>query len=120
MELSSEILKRTGAVASTKPTETSKVPDRKIRVMPMKKVSRVIDVQKNGQFKNNFTEVPVTEMQASFNRSTWSPAMNMQQPPLGTSYLILGDSLARVLQKLRTSWITKVMAFGGATIVQLY
>ena len=52
VELSSEVMKRTGAVASTKPTETSKVPDRKIRVMPMKKVSRVIDVQKNSQIRN--------------------------------------------------------------------
>ena len=46
--------------------------------------------------------------------------MNMQEPPLGTSHLILGDSLVRVLQNLRTSWITMVMAFGGATIAQLY
>ena len=46
--------------------------------------------------------------------------MNMQQPPLGTSHLILGDSLVRVLQNLRTSWIARVMAFGGATIAQLY
>ena len=43
----------------------------------------------------------------------------MQQPPLGTSHLILGDSLVRVLQNLRTSWITTVMAFGGATMAQL-
>ena len=46
--------------------------------------------------------------------------MNMQQPPLGTSHLILGDSLVRVLQNLRTSWITAVMAFGGATVAQFY
>ena len=46
--------------------------------------------------------------------------MNLQQPPLGTSHLILGDSLVRVLSKLRTSWITTVMAFGGATIAQLF
>ena len=46
--------------------------------------------------------------------------MNMQQPPLGTSRLILGDRLVRVLQNLRTSWITTVMAFGGATKTKLY
>ena len=40
--------------------------------------------------------------------------------PLGTSHLILGDSLVRVLSNLRTSWVTTVMAFGGATIAQLY
>ena len=84
----------------------------------MKKVSRVIDVQKNNQVKNNFPGVP--DPRACFNRSTWSPAINMQQPPLVTAHLILGDSLVRVLQNLRTSWITTVMAFGGATIAQLY
>ena len=88
--------------------------------MPMKKLSRVIDVQKNNQLKYSFTGVPDTETQACFNRSTWSPAINLQQPPLGTSHLILGDSLVRVLQNLRTSWITTVMAFGGATIAQLF
>ena len=44
----------------------------------------------------------------------------MQQSPLATSHLILGDSLVRVLQNLRTSWITTVMAFGGATMAQLF
>ena len=65
--------------------------------------------------KNNFTGVPDTNMRACFNRSTWSPAVNKQQPPLGTSHLILVDSLLRVLQNLRTSLITTVMNFGGAT-----
>ena len=47
--------------------------------------------------------------------------MNLQQPPLGTSHLILGVSLVRVLSNLRTSWVTTaVMAFGGATIAQLF
>ena len=40
-------MKRTRAVASTKPTVTSKVPDRKIREMTMKKMSRIIDVERN-------------------------------------------------------------------------
>ena len=44
----------------------------------------------------------------------------MQQTLLGTSHLILGDSLVRVIQIMRTSWITTVMVFGGATIVQLF
>ena len=88
--------------------------------MPMKKVSRVIDVQKNNQFEYSFRGVPDTDSRACFNRSTWSPAVNLQQPPLGTSHLILGDSLVRVLQNLRTSWITTVMAFGGATIAHLF
>ena len=97
---------RTGVSHATLPTKSSKVPDRNIREMPMKKVSRV---QKNNHVKNNFTG-------ACSNRSTWSPVVNLQQLPLGTSHLILGDSLVIILQKLRTTWITTVMAFGGATI----
>ena len=88
--------------------------------MPAKKGSRVIDVQKNNQLKYSFTGVPDTDARACFSRSTWSPAVNLQQPPLGTSHLILADSLVRVLQNLRTSWITAVMTFGGATIAQLF
>ena len=99
---------------------SSKAPERRIQKMPAKKVSRIIDVQKNNQLKYNFTGVPETDPRACFNRATWSPAVNLQQPPLGTSHLILGDSLVRVLSKLRTSWVTTVMAFGGATIAQLY
>ena len=118
-ELSPETMRRTGSDTTTRPTKkTSKVLDRKIRKMPMKKVSRVFYVQKNNRLNYNFTGVPDTDMWASFNRSTWSPALSMQQQPLGTSYLILGDSLVR--QNLRTLWITTVMASGGATIAQLY
>ena len=75
-----------------------KAPEGKIREMPMKKVSRVIDVQKkNNQVKSNFT-VPVTDPRARFNRPTCSPAISLQQLLLGTSHLILGDSLMKVLQ----------------------
>ena len=99
---------------------SSKITERKVRKMPAKKVSRVIDVQKNNQLKYSFTGVPETDPRACFNRATWSPAVNLSGPPLGTSHLILGDSLVRVLTNLRTSWVTTVMAFGGATIAQLY
>ena len=99
---------------------SSRAPERRIRKMPAKKVSRIIDVQKNNQLKYNFTGVPETDPRACFNRATWSPAVNLQQPPVGTSHLILGDSLVRVLSNLRTSWVTTVMAFGGVTITQLY
>ena len=88
---------RTGVTDTALPTRSSRVPDRKIREMPMKIVSRVIDVQKNNQLKYSFTGVPDTDSRACFNRSTWKPAVNLQQPPLGTSKLILGDSLVRVL-----------------------
>ena len=98
-----------------------KAPERRIKKMPAKKkkVSRVKDVQKNNQLRYNFTGVPETDPRACFNRATWNPAVNLQQPPLGTSHLILGDSLVRVLSNLRTSWVTTVMAIGGATIAQL-
>ena len=86
----------------------------------MEKASRVFDVQKNNQVKNKFTGVPEKDPRACFNRSTWRPAINTQQPPLGTSHLIPGDSLVRVLQNLRTSWITTVLASGGATIAHLH
>ena len=120
VQLSQDVKPREGIFDATLPTKSSRVPDRKIREIPAKIVSRVIDVQKHNQLKYSLTGVPVTNTRACFNRSTWSPAVNMQQPPLGTSRLILGDSLVRVLQNLRTSWITTVMAFGGATIAQLF
>ena len=109
-----------GLSDTTLSIKSSKVPDRKIREVPMMKVSRVIDVQKNNQLNYSFTGVPDTDSRACFNRSTWNPGVNLQQPPLGKSHLILGDSLVRVIQRLRTSWITTVVAFGGATIAQLF
>ena len=113
VQLSQEMMTREGVSDAMLPIKNSKVPDRKIREMPVKKVSRVIDVQKNNQLKYSFTGVPDTDSRACFNRSTWSPTVNLQQPRLGTSHLILGDSLVGVLQNLRTYWITTVMAFGG-------
>ena len=99
---------------------SSKAPERRIQKMSAKKESLVIDVQKNNQLRYNFTGVRETDPRACFNRATWNPAVNLQQPPLGTSHLILGDSLVRVLSNLRSSWVTTVMAFGGATIAHLY
>ena len=120
VRLSQVVMTREGVSDATLQTKSSRIPDRKIREMPAKKVYRVIDVQKNNQLKYSFTGVSDTDPRACFNRSTWSPAVNLQQPPLGTSHLILGDSLVRVLQNLRTSWITTAMAFGGATIAHQF
>ena len=120
VRLSQDVMPKRGVSDATLPMGSSKVPDRKIRKIPAKKVSRVMDVQKNNQLKYNFTGVPDADQRACFNRATWNPAVNLQQPPLWTSHLILGDSLVRVLSNLRTSWITTVMAFGGATIAQLF
>ena len=110
VQLSQDVMTKRGVSDATLPMGSSKVPDRKIRKIPAKKVSRAIDVKKNNKLKYNFTGVP----EASVERP------GTQQPPLGTSRLILGDSLVRVLSNLRTSWITTVMAFGGATIAQLF
>ena len=120
VRLCQSVMTRQGVSDTTPPMGSSMVPERRIQKMPAKKVSRVIDVQKNNQLKNNFTGVPEADSRACFNRATWNPAVNLQQTPLGTSHLILGDSLVRVLSNLRTSWVTTVMAFGGATIAQLF
>ena len=61
VQLSQETMARTGASNTTLPSKSSKVPDRKIREMPMKKVSRLIDVQKKNQVKNNFKGIPDTD-----------------------------------------------------------
>ena len=49
---------------------SSKAPERRIQKMPAKKLSRIIDVQKNNQLKYNFTGVPETDPRACFNRAT--------------------------------------------------
>ena len=49
---------------------SSKAPERRIQKMPAKKVSRVIDIQKNNQLRYNFTGVPETVPRACFNRAT--------------------------------------------------
>ena len=120
VRLSQSVMTKEGVSDTLPSMGSSKAPERKIRKMPAKKVSRVIDVQKNNQLRYKFTGVPETDPRACFNRATWNPAVNLQQPPLGTSHLILGDNLVRVLSNLRTSSVPTVMAFGGATIAQLY
>ena len=109
VRLSQDLMTKRGVSEATLRMESSKVPERKIRKMLAKKVSRVRNVQKNNQLKYNITGVPEADPRACFNRATWNPAVNLQQPPLGTSHLILGDSLVRVLSNFRTSWITTVI-----------
>ena len=58
VRLSQSVMTRQGASDTTPSMGSSKVPERRIRKMPAKKVSRVIDVQKNNQLKYNFTGVP--------------------------------------------------------------
>ena len=70
VQLSHDVMTKEGVSDATLPMGSSKVPDRKIRKMPAKKVSRVIDVQKNNQLKYNFTGVPDAGPRACFNRAT--------------------------------------------------
>ena len=79
VQLSQDMVTRTGVSDTALPTKSSKVPDRKIREMPMKKVSPVIDVQKNNQLKYSSMGVPDTNSRACINQSTWSPSVNLQQ-----------------------------------------
>ena len=58
VRLSQDVMTKRGVSDATLPMGSSKVPDRKIRKMPAKKVSRAMDVQKNNQLKYNFTGVP--------------------------------------------------------------
>ena len=120
VQLSQDVMAKRGVSDATLPMGSSKDTDRKIRKIPAKKVSRVMDVQKNNQLKYNFTGVPEADPRDCFNRATWNPAVDLQQPPLGTSHLILGDSLVRVLSNLRNPYSPKVMAFGDATIAQIF
>ena len=67
VRLSRSVMTREGVSDTMPPMGNSKVPERKIRKMPAKKVSRVIDVQKNNQLSYNFTGVPETDPRACFN-----------------------------------------------------
>ena len=70
VQLSQDVMTKRGVSDATLPMESSKVPDRKIRKMPAKKVSRVMDVQKDNHLKYNFTGVPEADPRACFNRAT--------------------------------------------------
>ena len=50
-QLSQDVMIKEGVSNASLPTRSSRVPDRKIREMPAKKVFRVIDVQNNNQLK---------------------------------------------------------------------
>ena len=67
VQLYQETMTRTGVSDTTLPTKNSKVLDRKIREMPMKKMSLVIDVQKNNQLKYSITGAPDMDSRACFN-----------------------------------------------------
>ena len=51
-----------------------------------------------------------------FQSINFDSAKKLQHSPIGRSKMILGSSVVRVLQNLRMSWITTVMAFGRARV----
>ena len=57
---------------------SSKAPERRVQKMPAKKVSRIIDVQKNNQLRYNFTGVPETWNNRRHGQSTTLPRRNDQ------------------------------------------
>ena len=67
VRLSQSVMTRQEISDTTPPMGISKVPERRIRKMPAKKVSRVIDIQKNNQLKYNFTRLPEADSRACFN-----------------------------------------------------
>ena len=69
VQLSQDVMNKRGVSDATLLMGSSNVPDRKIRKMPVKKLSRVMDVQKNNQLKYNFTGVPEADPRACFNRA---------------------------------------------------
>ena len=59
------MVKKTGFATTMMSGKTS---NRKIRQLPMKNLSRVLEIQKNNQIKNSFTGVPKMDMRTCFNR----------------------------------------------------
>ena len=59
VQLSQDAMTKEGVSDAALQTRSSKIPEKKMRGMPAKKVSRVIDVQKTNQLKYNFTGVRI-------------------------------------------------------------
>ena len=102
----SQTVIRKGISDVTPLMESSKAPERRIQKMPAKKVSRVIDVQKNNQLRYNFTGVNFNDHQrrrthgstrgrgsssgyATRDNRTWSP--NSRASSTGTDRPLTND-----------------------------
>ena len=70
VQLSQDVMTKREVSDTTLSMGSSKIPDRKIRKMLAKKVSRVMDVQKNNQLKFSFTGVPEADPRDCFNQAT--------------------------------------------------
>ena len=75
VRLSQDVMTKQGVSDTTLPMGRSKVPDRSIRKMPAKKLSRVIDVQKNNQLKYNFHRSSGCESKSLLQPSNLEPGI---------------------------------------------
>ena len=81
-------------------------------------VNLPLDLDQNKIIEANDENIPYAEEDWKMPEHDEFPK-NMQQAPPGISHLISGKSIVRVMQNIRTSWKTTVMAFGGTTVAQL-
>ena len=77
-----------------------------------------LDLDQNKIIEANDENIPYAEEDRNNPEHDEFPK-NMQQAPPGISHLILGKSTVRLMQNIRTSWKTTVMAFGGNTVAHL-
>ena len=106
----SQTVIRQGVSDTKPPMGSSKAPERRIQKMPAKKVSRVIDVQKNNQLRYNFTGVPETDPRACFNRVNITSDTGRQ---LGQSTIEFEDLLDHHGDGLRRRDDSPVISDGG-------
>ena len=99
---------------------SSRAPERRIRKMPAKKVSRIIDVQKNNQLKYNFTGVSGDRSEGLLQSSDLEPGCK----PATTTTRHISSDIGRQLGQTAVEFEDLVGhqgdGFGGATIAQLY
>ena len=87
---------------TAKTSESIMRSNRDVRKMPWKNVMRVLYNPKDNTIRNNFSRVMVTDARALFNVSIGSSADIMQLIPMGSSLVMLCNSLVRVLSNRKT------------------
>ena len=55
----------------------------------------------------------------AFHDAAWAEYFTQPRIPEGTDYLIIGDSLVRVLTRIQAHWQVEIMSFSGAAMPQL-
>ena len=59
------------------------------------------------------------ERSDTFHDATWAEYFVRPRKPEGTIHLILGDSVVRVLTRIRAHWQVGILSFSGAAMPQL-